>query len=165
MKKSFFIHPTDLMYGIGCDATNNNLVMKLRLLKHWQSHPFNIIAPSKEWIRQHVDLPEDALDHLPGPVTIVARLKNLDAVAQEVHLGTGIIGIRMPKHWITTVVARLGKPIVSTCANKRAETLMTHIEQGHPDLMDACAVILHEGVKSGQRAAFIDYSETTILTE
>lgn len=165
MQKSFFIHPTDIMYAIGCDATNNTLVMKLRLLKHWQTKPFNIIAPSKEWIKEHIDLPEEALEQFPGPTTIVARLKNLDAVAQEVHLGTGIVGIRMPDHWISRVVNNLNKPIVSTCANRKSGRLMTHIEDGHADLMNACAVILHEGIKSGQQPTFIDYTQTNLITE
>lgn len=164
LKKSFFIHPTDLMYSIGCDATNNSLVMKLRLLKHWQQHPFNVIAPNKQWILDNMDVPQEALDHLPGPVTIIGRLTNPDAVAHEVHLGTNIIGVRIPKHWVSGLVAHLDKPIVSTCANKRAQCLMTQLEDGHPDLLEACAIILHEGTKSGQQPVFIDYSETTIVT-
>ncbi|MFT4250763.1 MAG: Sua5/YciO/YrdC/YwlC family protein [Candidatus Woesearchaeota archaeon] len=165
LKKSFFIHPTDLMYAIGCDATNNNLVLKLRVLKHWQTQPFNIIAPSKEWIRENVDVPEEALNQLPGPVTIIARLKNPSAVATEVHIGTHVVGIRMPKHWISSIVAHLGVPIVSTCANKRAQTLMTHIHNGHEELLNICSVVVDEGEKSGQQPMFIDYTQTTILTE
>lgn len=165
LQKSLFIHPTDLMYGIGCDARSEKLVMKLRVLKHWQTHPFNIIAPSKDWIREHMDLPEDALDHLPGPVTLVGQLTSTEALAQEVHLGTNIIGVRIPNHWISEMVRSLGFPIVSTCANKRAQELMTCIDDAHPELVKKAGLVIHEGVKSGKQPLFIDYSEQPVITE
>ena len=165
LRKSIFIHPTDVMYGIGCDARDNTLVMRIRVLKHWQTHPFNIRAPSKEWIREHMDLPEEALRHLPGPVTIIGRLKNEQAIASEVHLGTNIIGVRIPNHWISSVVEKLGFPIVSTCANKRAQQLMTCIDDAHPDLVRSAKIVLHEGVKTGDQPLFIDYTEEQLITE
>ena len=167
LRKSIFIHPTDLMYSIGCDARNNPLVMRLRVLKHWQTHPFNIIAPSKEWIREHTDLPEEALNQLPGPITLVGHLTNPDALAQEVHLGTNVIGVRIPDHWIAQVVNKLGFPIISTCANKRSHELMTSIDDAHPELVRTAKLVLHEGVKSGKQPLFIDYTEKEqqIITE
>ncbi len=166
LREAIFIHPTDLMYGIGCDATNDQLVMRLRVLKHWQTHPFNIIAPSKEWIREHIELPEEALEQLPGPVTLIGRLKNPQAIAQEVHLGSNVVGVRIPDHWIAQIVNTLGHPIVSTCANKRAQRLMTCLDDAHPELVRSAKIVLHEGVKSGKQPLFIDYTEQEqVITE
>lgn len=165
LQESLFIHPTDHMYNIGCNATNNNLVMRLRVLKHWQTHPFNIIAPNVQWIREHMTLPEEALKHLPGPVTLIGRLKNPEALAQEVHLGSNIIGVRIPNHWIAQVVDKLGFPIVSTCANKKAQSMMTCIDDAHPELVRSAKIVMHEGIKQGRQPLFIDYTEEQLITE
>lgn len=159
LRDAIFIHPTDSHYGIGCDATNTLLVMKLRLLKRWHSQPFTIIAPSKDWIRENIDLPEEALKHFPGPVTIIARMKNPLCVCQDVHLGYKTIGVRMPDHWIGDVVRRMGKPVVSSCANKKSETLMTSLDDADPALLKSASVVLHEGPKQGRHIVFIDYTE------
>ena len=159
LKKTIFIHPTDTVYSIGCDATNPRLVMKLRVLKKWQTQPFTVIAPSKEWILHNLDVPQEALNHLPGPVTIIARLKNPDCVAEDVHLGSDTLGVRIPNHWIADVVKKLGFPIVSSCANKRAQNLMTSLDDADKTLVQASEVVLHEGPKQGQPVVFIDYTE------
>lgn len=165
LKKSIFIHPTDTHYAIGCDATNPRLVMKLRLIKRWQTQPFSVIAPSKQWIVDNLHVPEDALNHIPGPVTIMAHIKNLDCVAQEVHLGTGVLGVKYPGHWITDIIGKVGVPVVSSCANKYAEDLMTSLENADPQLVAAAQVILHEGAKRGRQPVFIDFTESMLITQ
>ncbi len=165
-KKKLFIHPTQNGYNIGCDARNEALVQKIRLVKHWQTHPFNVIAPNIEWIKQHTQLPTEAYEHLPGDVTLITHIKETSDLAHEVHLGTKIIGIRFPNHWMRTVVSRMGIPIVSTCANRRAEQLMTCIEQAHPDISAVADIIIDEGTKKGCEPIFIDYTtHCNIVTE
>lgn len=166
LSRSLFIHPTDTVYSIGCDATNGNLVMRLRLVKRWQSMPFTVIAPSKEWILDNLEVPADALRHLPGPVTIIARLRNHACVAPDVHLGSRTLGVRIPNHWIAGVVAKLGVPVVTSCANKRAENLMTSLEDADKHLIEAAELVLHEGPKRGLHTLFIDYTDGVhLLTE
>jgi len=46
LKKSIFVYPTDTIYGIGCDATNEELVKKIREIKRNPTHPFSIIIPN-----------------------------------------------------------------------------------------------------------------------
>lgn len=163
LKESIFIHPTDTHYAIGCDATNSRLCLKLRLIKRWHTQPLPIIAPSKDWIRENVDLPEQALRQLPGPVTIMARLKNPDCICPDVHLGKNTIAIRMPKHWIGEIVAKLGIPVISTCANKHSQELMTSLDNADPQLVEAAGLVLHEGPKQGKPMVFIDYTELQII--
>ena len=46
---ALFIHPTDTIYGIGCDATNHETVYKARETKQRYTRPFSVIAPSKDF--------------------------------------------------------------------------------------------------------------------
>ena len=50
LEDSIFIHPTDSSYCLACNATNEELVKKLREIKKSTTRPFSIIIPSKSWI-------------------------------------------------------------------------------------------------------------------
>ena len=45
-KGALFIHPTDTIYGIGCDATNNEAVYKVRETK--EGVKFDVILMRQE---------------------------------------------------------------------------------------------------------------------
>ena len=96
LKKNVFIYPTDSIYGIGCDATNPELVQKVRELKNSTTQPFSVIAPNKEWIHNNCEVSEEAKDWVeqlgnditindePKAVSLILKLKNPKAVAINV---------------------------------------------------------------------------------
>ena len=59
-----FIHPTDTIYGLGCDATNTEAVQKVRDAKQRKNLPFNVIAPSRDWVRANCEVDEKAEEWL-----------------------------------------------------------------------------------------------------
>lgn len=125
-----FVYPTDTIYGIGCDATNETAVLKLRNIKHQHERPLSIIVPSITWIKENCVVTtesEDWLKKLPGPYTLVFKLKNKKAIARSVN-DTGSIGVRLPKHEISKFVNYLGFPIVTTSANISGKMFMTSID-------------------------------------
>ncbi|MBW3011406.1 Sua5/YciO/YrdC/YwlC family protein [Candidatus Woesearchaeota archaeon] len=126
---AIFIHATDTIYGLGCDATNKEAVARLRKIKEKDKQPFPIIAPNKEWIIENMDVKEKDLEKLPGPFTIIADIKNKDCIADNVNpLGNNTLGIRIPDHWFSMVVSMLGVPIVTTSVNKGGGAYMKQIE-------------------------------------
>ena len=76
LRKSVFIHPTDTHYAIGCNAKDDLLVLRLRVIKKWHHQPFTVIAPSVDWVLENLDVPEEVATHFPGPTTVIARIKN-----------------------------------------------------------------------------------------
>ena len=152
LKGAIFIHPTDTIYGLGCNALLSEAVKKIRELKNAQEQPFSVIAPSKTWIEINCDISEKAakwLERLPGPYTLILPLKNEKAVAKEVNNGIGTLGVRIPKHWISEFVSFLGFPIITTSVNKVSASFMTSLEENFPvpmrrrDLKVRFAILRH----------------------
>lgn len=157
-----FVHPTDTIYGIGCDATNDKAVQRIRSIKHRSEMPFSVIAPSKRWIFENCDVSQEGgkwLEKLPGPYTFIFRLKNKSAVAAAVNLSGDTLGVRMPKHWIADVVAELGFPVVSTSANVTGEPYMTSADDLDENIRQKVGFIIYEGEKQGKPSTIIKLVE------
>ena len=104
-----FIHPTDTIYGIGCNALDDRAVKKIRKIKERKDNPFSIWVPSKKWICEHCEVDSEVekwLAKLPGPYTLILRLKQKTPIAQSVHLDNDTIGVRLPNHWFHGLVER-----------------------------------------------------------
>ncbi|RJQ15647.1 threonylcarbamoyl-AMP synthase [Candidatus Woesearchaeota archaeon] len=160
LKSDIFIYPTDTIYGIGCDATNEDLVKKIRKIKQTEK-PFSIIAPSMEWIYEHCILNEQAkewLKKLPGPYTIILPLKNHKELAGNISDGK-TIGIRIPKHWFSKVVAMIDTPIVTTSANVTGEMFMTDLENLDKRMEKGVQFAIYEGKKAGNPSTLVHIEE------
>jgi L-threonylcarbamoyladenylate synthase len=174
MKSAVFIYPTDSIYGLGCNATNEALVARIRKLKKSNLQPFSIVVPSKEWVyRNCVVEPKEKqyIEALGRRIsiagkktcfTIILKLKNRKAVAKNVNQGMETIGVRMPDHWITGVVKELGVPIVATSANPTGEDFMTSIEDLNESIRDGVDFIIYEGEKKGAPSTLIHIGEKKV---
>ncbi len=159
-----FIHPTDTIYGLGCDATNELAVEKIRELKGRSSKPFSIIAPSKEWILENCNVEGKALewvDKLPGPYTLILNIRNDRVLAPNVAPGLTTIGVRIPNHWISEVVRELDMPIITTSANKVGKDFMTSLEDLDPDIKTHINMIIYEGEKEVRPSKIINLADET----
>lgn len=160
-----FIHPTDTIYGIGCDATNEKAVQRIRSMKHRSEMPFSIIAPSKMWISENCEVSAEGekwLEKLPGPYTLVFKLKKESSVAAAVNLGSKTLGVRMPRHWIADVIAELGFPVVSTSANITAEPYMTSADDLDESIRQKVDFIIYEGEKQGRPSTIVKLFEKEV---
>jgi L-threonylcarbamoyladenylate synthase len=145
-----FIYPTDTIYGVGCDATNDNSVKRVREIKLRDEKPFSVIAPSKDWIKENCVVGPE-LDKLPGAYTLILKLKNKSCISKFVNNGLDTLGVRIPKHWISNLVSELGIPIVTTSANKSGEKFMTCLE----DLDIGVDFVIDEGKLNGKPSTII----------
>jgi len=162
-----FIYPTDTIYGIGCDATNVRAVSRLREAKKRDKKPFSIIAPSKSWIKRNCVVNNKAkewLDKLPGKYTLILKLKSNKVIAKNVNLGTGKIGVRIPKKWSALIAKDLNRPIISTSANITGEPFMTSLEDLNPRVKEHIDLIISEGSKKARPSKIIDLTRNKVIT-
>jgi len=174
MKSKVFIYPTDSIYGIGCDATNDASVLRIRKLKKSNLQPFSVIAPSKEWVYKNCEVGEKQKDYVESLgkrisiagkktcFTVILKLKNPKAVAKCVTQGMDTIGVRIPEHWIADVVKELGFPIITTSANPTGEDFMTSLNNLSETIKSGTDFIIYEGEKKGSPSTIIhSYEEIT----
>lgn len=160
LKKTLFVYPTDTIYGLGCNATDEKLVEKLRKIKNTK-HPFSVIVPSKEWIYKNCEVTQDAeewIRKLPGPYTLILKLKNPKAVAQNVYHSNDVktLGVRMPNNWFLTVVSQINIPIITTSANISGNDFMTKLEDLDPIIRNNVDYVFYEGEKKGNPSTIIN---------
>lgn len=115
------VFPTETMYGIGADATNQKAIDKLLTYKtRREGKPLSIAVNSIEMAEKYVEVNKVAKNlyenFLPGPLTIVS--KSLGTVAKGVESETGTLGVRIPDYQLVLdIVEKLGVPITATSAN------------------------------------------------
>jgi len=116
---ALIIYPTDTVYGIGCNITNNKALEKLAKLKgvKLEKATWSFICADLSNISDYVKQIDTATfkilkRSLPGPYTFVLPGNNNLPKAFKKRK---TIGIRVPDHSIPKkIVEMLGNPIVST---------------------------------------------------
>lgn len=119
------LYPTDTIWGIGCDATNEEAVKRVYELKHREdSKAMLVLLDDVGKLASYVEVPDVAYELLEvndKPMTIIyPNAKNLakNLIAQD-----RTIGIRITSEIFTkALLYRFRKPIVSTSANISGES-------------------------------------------
>jgi len=152
-----FIHPTDTIYGIGCNALQSKAVQKIREIKQRPETPFSVMAPSAEWIKENCLVPKKAekyIKELPGPVTLILKTKN-KVVAPEVSPNNDTLGIRIPDHWFHDLINELEVPIVTTSVNLVGKAFMTSLDNLDAEIEKRIDFAIFEGEKQGKPSKII----------
>ena len=115
------LYPTDTVWGIGCDATNEKAVEKIyKLKKRSDEKAMIVLVADEKDIMQHVAAPDlslfDYLDKTTKPTTVV--YEGALGFADNLVAKDGSIAIRICKEdFCRRLIKRFKKPIVSTSAN------------------------------------------------
>ncbi len=119
------LYPTDTIWGLGCDATNELAVERVATIKERPDEKsFIVLVDSFVMLEKYVpSFPEvvyDLIDLSDKPLTII--FENVTGLAPNVLAADGSVGIRLCKDPICQKLIRgIRKPIVSTSANISGE--------------------------------------------
>jgi L-threonylcarbamoyladenylate synthase len=149
-----FIYPTDTIYGIGCNAENEELVNKIREIKKRDSKPFSVIAPSFEWILENFETTREELEkYLPGKYTLLLKKKNLDFL--KWISDNERIGIRIPDNEFTKKLQKKGKPIITTSVNISGMSFAKDISEIDKSILDSVDKVYNYGKLSGKPSTLV----------
>lgn len=115
------LYPTDTIWGIGCDATNEMAVEKIYRLKQRPDHkPMVILMADEREILQYVTQPDlQVFDYIKGvskPITVV--YEGGVGLADQLLADDRSVAIRITSDsFCKHLIKRFRKPIVSTSAN------------------------------------------------
>jgi L-threonylcarbamoyladenylate synthase len=110
------LYPTDTIWGIGCDATNENAVAKIfKIKKRAESKALISLVCNKKQLKNMIgNIPN--LDITSVPTTII--YPSAKGINKKLLASNGSAAIRIVKdNFCQQLIKNLGKAIVSTSAN------------------------------------------------
>ncbi|TWT77438.1 Threonylcarbamoyl-AMP synthase [Posidoniimonas polymericola] len=154
--------PTETVFGLGVDATNDQAVRKLFQAKGRPSdNPLIVhIADAGRWSDAAATLTPTAEVLLsafaPGPLTVL--LPKRAEVSDLVTAGLGTVGIRAPNHPIAAEILRLaGRPVAAPSANRSGRPSGTRWRSVLEDLDGRIdAVFQQDGPSLGVESTVVD---------
>ncbi|MEM3684393.1 MAG: L-threonylcarbamoyladenylate synthase [Conexivisphaerales archaeon] len=142
--------PTETVYGLGADSTNDRAVEKIFTAKGRPSdNPLIVHVSDLRMLSRIVERPgKKELDlisyYWPGPLTIVFRKK--EVISDLVTAGLPTVAVRMPSHPVAlALIKESGRPIAAPSANLSGRPSPTRAEHVMKDLSGKIPMIIDAG--------------------
>ena len=134
------IVPTDTIYGIIADATNEDAINKVyEAKKRVYSKPLIIMISNREMLFRYVENISEIEQKLierywPGKLTIL--FKRSSKLSGLINNNGDLVGIRYPDNEeLIELMNKLDRPLVSTSANIADEGTITSVDKISDDLL------------------------------
>lgn len=135
------LYPTDTIWGLGCDATNEKAVQRIYEIKKRSDQKSMLVLLDNEnkipsYISEMPEIAWDLIELADKPLTIIySNAKNL---AKNLIAEDGSIGIRISKdEFNQKLIQRFRKPIVSTSANISGEASPQSFSEISQEILDS----------------------------
>jgi L-threonylcarbamoyladenylate synthase len=152
------IYPTDTLYGVGCNALDEEAIKRVFKLKKRDSNkPLSIALCDLKMLRRYASFDDKAMKVMekffPGPVTFILRKKGLPDILTG---GSEKVGVRIPEdRTALKLIMEAEVPIVTTSANVTGRASAKTAEKALEELPDA-DLALDGGKRSGLPSTIID---------
>lgn len=157
------IYPTDTIYGLGCDITNQKAVEKIIRLKGLRPKDahFSFICSDLSHIADFAKVSNPTFKlmkkNLPGPFTFI--LPGLNRVPDYFISKRKTVGIRIPDNLIPIeIVKELGNPIMTTSIKDDDDLIeyTTDPELMHERYKDLVDVVIDGGYGDNHPSTIVD---------
>lgn len=163
-KGGLIIYPTDTVYGLGCDITNQRAIEKIcriRGIKPEKAN-FSFICSDLRHISDYIKPIDTATFRvlkkaLPGPFTFIFNANN--NVPKLLSSNKKTVGIRVPDNNIAReIVKQLGNPILSTSIKDDDEVIeySTDPELIHEKYEDSVDLVIDGGYGDNEASTVVD---------
>ncbi len=161
-KGSLVAFPTETVYGLGADATNEEAINQIFLAKGRPSdNPLIVhLASYEEMSRYAQNIPsyvKTLVEHFsPGPLTYILEDRGL--CAKNVTAGLNTVGLRIPNHPLALeLIKKSQRPLAAPSANLSGKPSPTSADHVFEDLNGRIPYILDGGTTEvGLESTVID---------
>jgi L-threonylcarbamoyladenylate synthase len=154
------VYPTETLYGLGADASNDAALQRLVELKGREpGKPIAVLIGDAEMLEGMVaEISEQAAELMrrfwPGPLTIVLRAR--PTVARVLTGGGDGIGVRLSSHPTATALVRaLGRPVTAPSANPAGLPPPTRLDEARAYFGARVDAYLDGGCLPGEPASTV----------
>lgn len=154
------IIPTDTVYGIVCDALEEDAVKRVYELKHRDfSKPMIILVSDYDMLQKYTKninyLQKNLMDtYFPGPITII--LEKEETIPNIVTSGKKEVGVRIPNNTtLREIIKSLGHPIIATSANISSNKTITNIDILEEEIKEKVDYIYDGGTLDGYASTIV----------
>ena len=160
------LYPTDTVWGIGCDATNEEAVAKVYALKQSQEKTSMLcLMRDADMIVRYVNkapgIAFEVMELSDKPLTAI--LPGAVGVAKNLIPDAQTLGVRIPQHeFCQALLRKFGKPIVSTSANISGEATAKHLKDVVEEIIDGVDYVVNprfNGKPTQKPSAIIAFGE------
>ena len=165
-KGGIILYPTDTVWGIGCDATNEEAVAKIYALKRSEDkHAMLVLCRDADMVVRYVNrapgIAFEVMELSDKPLTAI--LPGAVGVAPNLIPETKTLGVRVPQHdFCQALLRKFGKPIVSTSANISGEPAAKRLKDVAEEIIKGVDYVVHprfEGKPTLKPSSIISFGE------
>ena len=160
------LYPTDTIWGIGCDATNEEAVAKVYALKRSEEKTSMLcLMRDADMIVRYVNkapgIAFEVMELSDKPLTAI--LPGAVGVAKNLIPESQTLGVRIPQHeFCQALLRKFGRPIVSTSANISGEPAAKRLKDVDEEIIKGVDYVVHprlEGKPTLKPSSIIAFGE------
>lgn len=160
------LYPTDTVWGIGCDATNEEAVRKVYALKRSEDkHSMLCLMQNGDMVVRYVNrapgIAFEVMELSDKPLTAI--LPGAVGVAPSLIPEAKTLGVRIPQHdFCQALLRKFGRPIVSTSANISGEPAAKRLKDVAEEIVAGVDYVVHprfEGKPTLKPSSIIAFGE------
>lgn len=159
--------PTETVYGIVGDATDDTVVHKIYDVKNRDySKPLTVMVSSRDMIMDYVselsEVEEKLIDtYCPGKLTIL--FKKNDKISDLVTSGSPYVGLIWPDcPELVQAISEFGKPIIATSANISSYNTITRVDMLDKSIYDKVAYVYDGGEIANSSSTIVKVSDNKV---
>lgn len=139
-KGGSILYPTDTIWGLGCDATNQEAIEKISDLKNRpEQKSFIVLMADTRMLRKYLANPIPDLEGFIAEQTtaITVIYDNIIGIPENALATDGSLGIRIPKDdFCIALLKRYKKPVISTSANLSGEVAPIYFDEINKNVIE-----------------------------
>ncbi len=167
-KGNLVIIPTDTVYGISADMTNEKAIEKVYNAKNRDKNkPLILLVSNVDMLKEYTEklnsLEEEIINkYLPGKLTILLH-KN-SKVSDKITGKSDLVGIRMPNSkQLIQIIDKVGNPIISTSANISGKATITNPKDVEKEMLKHISYVEDAGTLNNEPSSIIKIENDKII--